>query len=102
MSAPKSKMVSRLFQMFGLAIFPVTRGAYEESGSLLAAITHGLPTISTRTIFNSKSFEEDYGVETVPAGDHLSLVARISAIVNSPEAQQEMRKRAIAASRNIS
>jgi len=63
--APKLNMVSRLFQISGLAIFPFKRVIYEDSGGLVAAITHGLPTIATRGISTSKSFEEDYGVETV-------------------------------------
>ncbi len=100
--APEPNMVSRLLQISDLAVFPFTRGAYENSGSLLAAIAHGLPTITTRGISTPKNFEEDYGVETVPVGDHLSLVSRISSLLHSPEAQKELKKRALTVSRNYS
>jgi polysaccharide biosynthesis protein PslF len=101
-AAKEPEDVSRLLQVADVAVFPFTRGASENRGSLLAAIVHGLPTITTRGPSTPLGFEQNFGVETVPADDNAELAAHIRALVQSAEAREELSRRALAASLRFS
>lgn len=97
--APEPEAVSRMLQLADLAVFPFPMGASENRSSLLAAIAHGLPTITTQGPSTPERFEEYYGVETVPAGDYVALASRIDVLVRSPKLREELKRRVIEAPR---
>lgn len=99
--APVPERVSHHLQLADVAVFPFIRGAAENRGSLLAAIAHGLPTITTRGPSTPEMFEQNFGVQTVPTGDLPALIAHIRALVQSPELRQNLRARACAASKTF-
>jgi glycosyltransferase involved in cell wall biosynthesis len=92
--APEPDKVSRHLQLADAAVFPFTRGAAENRGSLLAAIAHGLPTLTTRGPSTPARFEENFGVQTVPAGDLPALTAWLRALVQSPDLRDHLSARA--------
>ena len=99
--APEPELVSRHLQLADLAVFPFTRGASENRGSLLAAIAHGLPILTTRGPSTPDQFEENFGVQTVPAGDLPALTAHLRALVQSSELRYKLKARAHAASKTF-
>jgi glycosyltransferase involved in cell wall biosynthesis len=99
--APEPEKVSHHLQLADAAVFPFTRGAAENRGSLLAAIAHGLPTITTRGPQTPEMFEQNFGVQTVPAGDLPALTAHMRALVQSSELRKNLSVRALAASKKL-
>ena len=99
--APEPEMASRHLQFADAAVFPFKKGAAENRGSLLAAIAHGLPTLTTRGPSTPERFEKTYGVQAVPADDRPALIAHIRALVQSSELRQQLRDRARAASKTF-
>ena len=100
--APEAERVSQLLQIGDLAVFPFQMGAAENRGSLLAAIAHGLPTITSRGPSTPPGFEEDFGVETVPVNDQKALVTRIHSLASSEEAREKLRQRALLSGAKLS
>jgi len=96
-----SALVSKCLHSSDIAVYPFLNGVGENSGSMLAALAHGLPTIITRGPANDDSFTEKFGVAMVPAQDSEQLASTIQAIVASRALQNEMRKKAIEVSSNL-
>lgn len=84
-SAKAPESVSRLLKVVDLAVFPFTKGARENNGSLLAALANRVPTITTRGSDTPMGFEQEFGVDTVPANNYRALVQRITKFVESPD-----------------
>lgn len=71
-----------------LAILPFLDGASLRRGSLLAALTHGLPVISTTgTSTAGDGLGRACGVQLVPAGDAQALADAILALARDREAR---------------
>jgi polysaccharide biosynthesis protein PslF len=87
--------VSKYLHVADLAVYPFLNGVGENSGSMLAALAHGLPTVITVGPANDDGFAEKYGVVMVPAQDSEQLEKAIIKIVTSPALQQKLRKRAL-------
>jgi glycosyltransferase involved in cell wall biosynthesis len=72
-----ARRVSALLQAADLAVLPFNHGASLKSGSLLAALAHGLPVITTRTEATSAELRDGENVLLVPPLHQSALVSRI-------------------------
>lgn len=97
----ESALVSKCLHSSDIAVYPFLNGVGENSGSMLAALAHGLPTIITSGPANDDSFTEKFGVAMVPAQDSEQLASAIQAVAASRDLQNEMRKKALGVSRNL-
>ena len=100
-SDPKPEMVSRYLHAADMAVYPFINGVGENSGSMLAALAHGLPTVITAGPANNSEFTEKYGVAVVPARNSEMLADEILKVVSSPHRQTDMRRKAIQVSRHF-
>ncbi|MBX5493453.1 MAG: glycosyltransferase family 4 protein [Chloroflexi bacterium] len=82
-----SAEVSACLLAADLAVFPFTDGASLRRGSLLAALAHGLPTVSTwppgsrsDVTSNGVGLHEGENIVRVPAGDPAALAALIDRV----------------------
>ncbi|MFC1867394.1 glycosyltransferase family 4 protein [Thermodesulfobacteriota bacterium] len=91
---PEPEDCSKLLHVSDIAVFPFVNGVSENSGSTLAALMHGLPTIVTNGPYCSRDFFEKYGAAVVPANETLKLANVISAVAGSKELREEMQKKA--------
>lgn len=87
--------VARAMRASDLAVFPFALGACENRGSLLAALANGLPVLSTRGRSTPKDFEDDYGIDSVSAGDERALSDRIELLLRDQEAMGSLKGKAI-------
>jgi glycosyltransferase involved in cell wall biosynthesis len=94
--------VSECLHLADIGIFPFELGAAGNRGSLLAALQHGLPVVTTRGVLTPHDFDERFGVALVPSGDIGGLVAAVRAVLASPARQSRMRSRSLAASAALS
>jgi glycosyltransferase involved in cell wall biosynthesis len=79
-SSPPPTLVSKLLHASDIGAFPFINGVAENSGSTLAALQHGLPTITTR---GAAQMPEPFGTLAVPAKDVNSLADAISRLARS-------------------
>lgn len=93
--SPGPDEVSKYLHSADLAVFPFINGVGENSGSMLAALAHGLPTIATEGPANTVNFSETFGVSLVPAMDSERLAECIADTLSSPEKMDLMKKKAM-------
>ncbi len=67
-----------------VAVLPYLDGAGRSRGSLMAALAHGLPTITTHPQQALPQFAEGDNVVYVPAGDVTAVVDAVTHIQNDP------------------
>jgi len=91
----EAENVSKYLHCADLAVYPFLRGVGENSGSMLAALAHGLPTIISAGAANDSSFTDKFGVLMVPASDSEQLAESIQKIALSASLQREMRAKAL-------
>lgn len=96
-----ASLVSKCLHSSDLAVYPFLNGVGENSGSMLAALAHGLPTIISRGPANDDSFTEKFGVTMVPAQSSEQLVSAIQTIVDNRDLQNKMRNKAMEVSRKL-
>lgn len=96
------KVVSEALHASDVAVFPFVRGARSNNGSLLAAIAHGLPVVTTHGIDTPEGFSERYGVELVPAGNSAALTKCLKDIIYSDEERSSLKARAEKAAQTLS
>ncbi len=92
---PSSTIASQYLHTADIAVFPFLNGVGENSGSMLAALAHGLPTVITEGIANDAGFAKRFGVVMVPAQAAEKLADTIIELVLSPARRQELRERAL-------
>jgi glycosyltransferase involved in cell wall biosynthesis len=92
---PSATLVSRYLHIADVAAFPFLCGVGENSGSMLAALAHGLPTVITEGPANDAGFPERFGVVMVPPQDAERLADTIIELVTSSVRRRELRKKAI-------
>ena len=97
--SPGPDEVSKYLHSADLAVFPFINGVGENSGSMLAALAHGLPTIATEGPANKVNFSETFGVSLVPAMDSGRLAECIADTLSSPEKMDLMKKKAMTVSK---
>lgn len=98
---PDPKMVSQYLHVAHLAVYPFLQGVGENSGSMLAALAHGLPTIITAGPANISNFSEKLGVVMIPAMNSEKIVDAIRKIIASPALQNIMRNKALEVSKSL-
>src|SRR3954469_6138443 len=74
--------VSRLLRAADVAVFPFDAGVTAKSGSLLAALTHGVPTIATSPPGAVHRPTEVEGVLRVPPRDTAALVDALRLVLS--------------------
>lgn len=87
--------VSRYLHASDVAVFPYLRGARSNRSSLLAAIAHGLPVVTTRGVDTPEGFDREFGVALVPPNDARALAERLGNIIRSEPVRREMRTTAL-------
>ena len=92
---PGPSHVSKYLHACDLAVYPFIQGVGENSGSMLAALAHGLPTIITAGSANDPSFSDRFGVVMVPAMNSESLSKAIVALALNPHQKKIMRKKGL-------
>jgi glycosyltransferase involved in cell wall biosynthesis len=95
-------LVSEYLHASDIVVLPFVRGARSNNSSILAAIAHGLPVLTTKGIDTPEGFEEQCGVALVPAGDPGPLAERLKWILLSDEAEAQLKKRALSAATAVS
>ena len=80
--------VSRILALADVFVAPFDGGASLRRGSLLAAIAHGLPVISTCSAVASVYLRDGENIALVTPRDPAALAARIGVLLDSP-AQRE-------------
>ena len=93
--SPPPDRASELLHCADFAAYPFLDGVGENSGSMMAALAHGLPTIATKGRGNPPDFEDHFGVALVPQGDSLALAEQIVVLAKSAELRLSMKKRAL-------
>lgn len=73
--------VSRLLQAVDAAVFPFNAGVTAKSGSLLAALAHGVPTIATSPPGTVTGATEVEGVLRVPPRDTAALTQALRLVL---------------------
>ncbi len=89
-SNPPPDVVSKLLHAADIGAFPFVSGVGENSGSTLAALQHGLPTITTR---DATQMPEELGTIAVPARDVTALAEAICRLARSETLRAELGRR---------
>jgi glycosyltransferase involved in cell wall biosynthesis len=82
--------ISRLLQAADVAVFPFDSGVTLKSSSLLAALSHDVPTIATWT--NRQDALADDAVLWIPPQDTGALVAAIAGVLTDASLAERMRR----------
>jgi glycosyltransferase involved in cell wall biosynthesis len=85
-----------------IAAFPFVNGASPNRGSILAAISQGVPVVTTEGPDTPAGFQDQFGVALVPSRDVPALSTCIRDIMMSDERRRELRDKALKASRDLS
>ncbi len=97
-----AEQVSHCMHAADVAAFPYIHGARSNRGSLLAAIGHLLPVVTTEGKQTAAGFAEDFGVAVAPAGDVLGVAERLREVLESAPVRQRLRTRMAEVARTFS
>ena len=90
---PSAEKVSSLLYASDIAAYPFTNGVGENSGSMLAALAHGLPTVVTSGgTEDDNKFSHEFGVYMVEPDNERQLADAFINIYSSDEIQLSMNK----------
>jgi glycosyltransferase involved in cell wall biosynthesis len=98
----RPEIVSRALQAADLAALPFRSGAMANRGSLLVALAHGLPAVTTRSAATPPSFGPSTGMALVPPQDAPMLQACLDELLRSPAKRQSLGQAALDYSRGFS
>ena len=84
--------VSEVLHAGDLAVLPFHSGAAVNRSSLLAALDHGLPAVSTNGPHTPAGFGERFDVRLVPPHDAAAVAAAVADLIDDPEARRRMRE----------
>ncbi len=73
-----------------LCVLPYRDGVSFRRGSLMAALVHGLPVVSTQPHRPLREVVEGDNMALVPPGDALALSTRIAALIADPDARARL------------
>ena len=93
--------VSECLHACDLAALPFHSGTASNRSSMLAAIGHGLPTITTRGPATPKEIGELFDLELVPPKDAVALAAAIERVMGDAALRERLSKNAAATSARI-
>ena len=82
-------------------MLPFNHGLSLKSGSLLAAMAHGLPVLGTRSESTSEDLKEGENVLLVPPRQTDALVDRLRLLLSSPELRAVLAQGGLALSRRF-
>ena len=88
--------VSEVLHAGDLAVLPFHSGAATNRSSLLAALDHGLPAVSTLGPHTPPGFGEKFDVRLVPPRDPAALARAIGGLIDDPAARARMRAAGLA------
>jgi glycosyltransferase involved in cell wall biosynthesis len=96
------EQISRALHTADLAALPFHTGASTNRGSMLAALAHGLPTITTRGPATPMDFGRQFDVQLVPVKDRVALSNAIARVMDDPALMERMRASAVSRRRTWS
>ncbi len=94
--------VSRLLQTADAAALPFHTGAASNRSSLLAAMVHGLPTVTTAGPATPSQFDNDFPVLLVPPQDTAALTAALRRLVEDEALRAQLAQAATARGARLS
>lgn len=95
-------VIAHCLQAADIAAFPFVNGASPNRGSILAAISQGVPVITTKGPDTPDGFQDQFGVALVPSRDVPALSTCIRDIMMSDERRKELKEKALKASKDLS
>ena len=84
--------VSRAMHAADVAALPFHSGAASNRSTLLTALEHGLPTVTTRGPATPADFADHFPVRLVPTRDPGALAAALEAALDAPQAADPARR----------
>jgi len=99
--APTQRDVSRYLYASDICAFPYTEGARENRGSLLAALRHGIATVSTEGDSTPAGFAARFGVRLVSPRDVKQLAHAVRELIESPKKRRKLGDQGRAATRDL-
>jgi polysaccharide biosynthesis protein PslF len=88
--------VSRGLHAADLCALPFHSGASTNRSSMLAALEHGLPTVTTMGPATPPGFDRMFDVLLVPVNDRAALSAAIARLMDDPSLRNRMRNSGVA------
>ncbi len=85
-----------------ICVLPYVDGVSLRRGSLMAALAHGLPVVTTVPSGPAPELADGVNVALVPPGDASALAARIEALASSPEERERLGRGALELSQTFS
>lgn len=82
--------VTRLLLGADLFLAPYDGGVSARRGSLMAALAHGLPVVSTPSRVPTEYFREGENFESVPFADASALAGRVAALLDDPARRERL------------
>jgi len=90
----KEADVSAAFYASDICVLPYRDGASYRRGSLMAALAHGMPIITTEPSMQVSGLSEGANVMLVPPGDVEALAEAIASLCGNPKERQRLAKAA--------
>ena len=88
-----AETVSKYLHASDVVALPFVRGARPNNGTVLAAVLHEWPVLTTEGIDTPEEFGEKYGVSLVPAGNSDALYMRLKELVLSESLKANCKER---------
>lgn len=88
--ALSTEALSEHLQACDVMLQPYPDGASCRRTTLMAALAHGLPVVTTLGRLSEPFWSESTAVATVPAGDHAGLVRAVVSLVNEPSLRHRL------------
>ena len=88
--------VSRGLHAADLCALPFHSGASTNRSSMLAALDHGLPIVTTNGPATPAGFEKMFDVLLVPVNDRAALVGAIARLMDDPSLRKRMKDSGLA------
>jgi glycosyltransferase involved in cell wall biosynthesis len=87
--------VSRAMHASDAAVFPFERGVTSNRSSVLSALAHGLPVVTTNGCDTPAGFADKVPVLLAPPSCPEELADTLGRVLQSPEERAELRRRAL-------
>lgn len=97
-----AERVSQLLLASELCVLPFNHGASLKSGSLLAAMAHGLPVLTTRTEATTEDLRDGENLLLIPPRDQTALIRGLQRLLDSEELRAHLHEGALALAKRFS
>lgn len=87
--------ISLVFQASSMAVLPFVDGATERRGSLLSALQHGLPVVTTQGPFTPSLFRDGVNMSVVDTLEPGEIADRMRRLLDEPEYADTLRRGAL-------